>query len=82
MEPKKFTNEYQICIDGQLDQRWFDAFESLCVAHTPNGETLISGVMDQSALYGILNRIRDLGLALISVQRRKVENKIDYPKRK
>jgi hypothetical protein len=42
----------------------------LDVAPLPKGETLISGKMDQSALHGVLNRIRDLGLELISVQRK------------
>jgi hypothetical protein len=58
--------QYQIRLDGHLDERWF---EGLDIAQTPAGETVVSGMFDQSALHGVLNRIRDLGLELISVQR-------------
>jgi len=61
---------YQIRIEEHLDERWLRWFEGLDVSPLPEGETLISGEMDQSALHGVLNRIRDLGLALISVQRK------------
>jgi hypothetical protein len=60
---------YQIRIEGHLDERWLRWFEGLDVTPLPEGETVISGEMDQSALHGVLNRIRDLGLELISVQR-------------
>ena len=64
------TNEnYQICIKGHLDERRMRWFEGLEVVQLPNGKTIISGsVMDQAALHGLLNRIRDLGMELISVQ--------------
>lgn len=58
--------EYQIRLDGHLDERWF---EGLDMSQTPAGETIISGAFDQAALHGLLTRIRDLGLKLISVQR-------------
>jgi len=61
---------YQIRIEEHLDERWLRWFEGLDVSPLPEGETLISGEMDQSALHGVLNRIRDLGLELISVQRK------------
>ena len=67
MNPSTKSVIYQIRIEGHLDERWF---EYLDVKPLPEGETLISGEMDQSALHGILNRIRDLGLELISVQRK------------
>ncbi len=61
---------YQIRVKGHLDPsrtRWFEGFEIELLAE---GETVISGwVIDQAALHGMLNRIRDLGLELISVQR-------------
>ncbi len=60
---------YQIHIKGHLDEHWMRWFEGLEVTQHPDGETVISGAMDQAALHGILNRIRDLGLELISVQR-------------
>ncbi len=69
MEAQEHSLIYQIRVKGHLDDRWLRWFESLTVSQQPNGETVISGAMDQSALFGVLNRIRDLGLELISVQR-------------
>lgn len=60
----RFIN-YQIRIEGFVRPARFDGFT---VTNLPEGETLIRGIMDQSALHGILNRIRDLGLVLLSVQ--------------
>jgi hypothetical protein len=65
---------YQVCIKNHLDERWMRHFEGLAVTRQPNGEMVISGVMDRAALHGILNRIRDLGLELISLQRYEIEN--------
>jgi hypothetical protein len=70
MNPSTKSVIYQIRIEGHLDERWLRWFEGLDLSPLPEGETLISGEMDQSALHGILNRIRDLGLELISVQRK------------
>lgn len=64
---------YQIRVRGHIDQRWLLWFEGLQVLQDPNGETELSGHMDQSALHGYLIRIRDLGLELITVQ---VVNKV------
>jgi hypothetical protein len=60
---------YQICVEGQLDPKWADWFEGFTL--TCDGETtLLTGVaIDQAALYGLLGRLRDLNLPLISVQR-------------
>ncbi len=60
---------YQIRIEGHLDDHWLRWFEGLIISQKQNGETVISGKMDQAALHGVLNRIRDLGVVLISVQR-------------
>ena len=61
---------YQIQITGHLDEGWSDWFEGLQIETRAHGETCIAGpIADQAALHGILNRIFDLGLALISVRR-------------
>ena len=68
----KSTNRptpYQICIEGILDERWLRWFEGLEVTSSPDDQTIISGEFDQSALHGLFNRIRDLGVTIISVQR-------------
>lgn len=66
---------YQIRVQGHLDARWLHRFEGLTITLTPAGETILTGpIADQAALYGVLNRVRDLGLDLISVQRQPIEN--------
>jgi hypothetical protein len=58
---------YQIRITGRLDARWARWFEGLTVSHD-GGDTLLTGrVIDQAALHGLLRRVRDLGLPLVSV---------------
>jgi hypothetical protein len=60
---------YQIKVKGILGNRWSDWFESMTIK-SRDGVTIISGnVVDQAALHGLLVRIRDLGLTLISVNR-------------
>lgn len=62
------ANIYQICVRGQLSQQRAQWFDGLSVENLPDGEALISGpVPDQAALHGLLIRIRDLGLPLLSV---------------
>jgi hypothetical protein len=61
---------YQLRIEGQLDRRWTDWFEGLEIALEEDGNTLLSGpVADQAALHGLLRKVRDLGMLLISVSR-------------
>jgi hypothetical protein len=62
------SQHYQIRIKGRLGPEWSAWFEGLTITHQPEGETLLTGpVADQAALHGILIRIRNLGLPLISV---------------
>jgi hypothetical protein len=59
---------YQIRINGHLSHQWADWFEGLTITLEEDGNTLLNGpVVDQSALHGILKKIRDLGMPLISL---------------
>jgi hypothetical protein len=60
---------YAIRIRGHLDQRWADWFDGLSLTHDSDGTTLLAGPLaDQAALHGVLNKLRDLGLPIISMQ--------------
>jgi hypothetical protein len=59
---------YQIRIKGHLGREWADWFEDLTITLEGNGETLLTGpVVDQAALYGLLRKVRDLAMPLLSV---------------
>jgi hypothetical protein len=59
---------YEIRVKGHLDTRWAGWFDGLTLTHGSDGTTIIHGpVVDQAALHGLLQKIRDLGLPLISV---------------
>jgi len=59
---------YQIIVKGVLDNKWSDWFGGMEIAPQPNGETALTGpIADQAALHGLLQRIRDMGLPLVSV---------------
>ena len=59
---------YQIRVKGHLDSQWTDWFEGLTITLEENGDTLLTGpVIDQAALHGLLKKVRDLGLPLVSV---------------
>ena len=61
---------YEIRLKGHLDDRWTEWFEGLTVSLEEDGNTLLTGlVVDQAALHGLLKKIRDLGLPLVSVNR-------------
>jgi hypothetical protein len=61
---------YEIRIKGHLDNRWASWFSDLTFTREDNGETLLTGTLvDQAALYGVLRKVRDLGMPLISVTR-------------
>jgi len=62
------SGRYEIRVKGHLDARWAAWFDGLTLTHGSDGTTIIDGpVADQAALHGLLQKIRDLGLPLISV---------------
>jgi hypothetical protein len=59
---------YQIRLKGHLGPQWTDWFGGLAIAVDEGGDTLLTGpIVDQAALYGLLKKIRDLGMPLVSV---------------
>ena len=61
---------YQIRLTGHLGRHWTDWFEGLTITSLDNGETLLTGpVVDQAALHGLLRKVRDLGMSLLSINR-------------
>ena len=59
---------YEIRLKGHLDARWADRFEGMSFTHKTDGTTILSGpVADQAELHGLLRKVRDLGLSLISI---------------
>ena len=59
---------YQIRVTGHLGSEWIDWFDGLSITLQDNGETLLTGsVVDQTALHGLLRKVRDLGMPLLSV---------------
>lgn len=59
---------YQIRIAGHLGTQWTAWFDGLTITLTANGDTLLTGpVVDQAALYGLLKKVRDLGMPLLAV---------------
>jgi hypothetical protein len=69
--PKTGTSQstvYQIRIKGHLGSQWAMWFEGLTITLESGGDTLLSGpVVDQSALHGLLKKVRDLGMTLVSI---------------
>lgn len=59
---------YEIRVKGHLDGRWSEWFDGLQITNLENGEAMLSGdIVDQAALHGVLNKVRDLGLPLVAV---------------
>ncbi|MBK6708718.1 MAG: hypothetical protein WBO48_11225 [Candidatus Promineifilaceae bacterium] len=71
LKPKPTPNQttiYQIKIKGHLAREWTDWFEGLTITLEEDGNTLLTGpVLDQAALHGLLKKVRDLGMPLVSV---------------
>jgi hypothetical protein len=64
------AGRYEIRVKGHLDGRWAAWFDGLSLSHESDGTTIIQGpVADQAALHGLLQRVRDIGLSLVSVTR-------------
>ena len=60
---------YELRVSGYLDDRWSEWFDDLSLTHESDGTTTMCGtVVDQAALHSLLNKIRDLGLTLVSVR--------------
>jgi len=66
--PHRSPGRYEIRLRGHLDSRWAAWFDGLSLTNESDGTTIIYGpVVDQAALYGLLQKVRDLGLPLVSV---------------
>ena len=64
------TDTYRLQVSGHLDDHWSDWLGGLAIHRQEDGTTVLIGpVVDQAALYGVINRLRDLGLSLLSVSR-------------
>lgn len=64
------THVYYIRIQERLGEQWQDWFEGITISHEATGETILTGqIIDQAHLFGLLRKIRNLGLTLISVTR-------------
>ena len=72
---------YEIRLKGQLDHQWTDWFGGLAITLEDNGDTLLSGpVVDQAALHGLLRKVRDLGMPLLSITPRDYQSSGDHHK--
>ena len=72
------ARQYQIKLKGSLDDSWSDWFDGLTITHDAAGDTILEGaVRDQTALYGLIAKARDLGLTLIAVKQRTSATKTD-----
>jgi hypothetical protein len=61
---------YQIRIEGHVHLDWSPSFDNVSIQYTEDGQTILNGALpDQTALHGVLMRIRDLGLTLVEVKR-------------
>jgi hypothetical protein len=74
--------QIEIRVKGQINQQWSEWFGGLTINHSDPDETILTGLVpDQAALYGIISRLRDLGLELASVNSQKVKED-DYERKR
>ena len=72
---------YRIRVSGHLDDRWSEWLGGMALQRRDDGTTLLVGpVVDQAALHGVITRIRDLGVPLLSVEKRSTEMPITHQK--
>jgi hypothetical protein len=61
--------QVEIRVKGRIDKRWSEWLDGLTISHPDQDETVLAGsILDQAALYGLMSRLRDLGLSLLSMQ--------------
>ncbi len=65
---------YEIRVQGHLDQRWSAWFDGLAISYDADGNTVLRGpLVDEAALHGVLNKVRDLALPLLAVSREQTD---------
>jgi len=65
---------YEIRVQGQLDQHWSEWFSGLTISYDADGTTVLRGpLVDEAALHGVLNKVRDLSLPLLEVRREQTD---------
>jgi hypothetical protein len=74
--------QIEIRVKGQIKQEWSEWFGGLTISHSGPDETRLTGLVpDQAAVYGIISRLRDLGLQLASVSSEQTKEEVDVPDR-
>ncbi len=74
------ARHYSITVNEHLDDNWSTWFDGLTITHNPDGTSTLAGVVrDQSALYGLIDKARDLGLTLIAVRCSAPPDQADEP---
>lgn len=74
------VERYEIRVSGRLDARWASWFDGLALANEDDGTTVLSGpVVDQAALHGLLQKLRDLGITLLSLRRTAPGAVVEHP---
>jgi hypothetical protein len=73
-DPRDGSGRYEVRVTGHLDTRWASWFDGFSLAHAGDGTTVLTGfIVDQAALHGVLRRLGDVGLPIVSVTRTDTE---------